>query len=168
MRAWIAILAVLGACKGEGGAWVPPDLVVNELVASNASGLQDASGAFPDWLEIANLGDEDVELSSYTLTDDSTLPQKWSFPAGTSIPAGGYLVIFADGDPAEPGEVHTTFRLEILGEELAIFGPATEDLPLLDQVVYPEQTTDVAWARMPDGTGEFAADPTPTPGAANE
>jgi hypothetical protein len=34
------------------------DVVVNEFVASNATGLTDESGAFPDWIEMLNRTDE--------------------------------------------------------------------------------------------------------------
>ncbi len=37
----------------------------------------------------------------------------WAFPAGTSIGPGEFLVVWADGEPAEStaGELHTSFRL---------------------------------------------------------
>lgn len=162
------VLALVGCDGGAEPEWMAPQVVINEVVASNSSGLQDASGAFPDWVELANLEEEEVDLSAYTFTDDPALPQKWSFPAGTSIEAGGYLILFADGDPSTTDELHTTFRLDILGETLTLVGPADKDLPTIDGVAYPEQTTDVSLARSPDGTGDFAPDDTPTPGAMNE
>jgi hypothetical protein len=162
------LVLLLAACNGTDPDWEPPDVVINELVASNASGLQDASGAFPDWFELHNLGADDVDLSSWTVTDDPALPQKWSFPAGSVIEAGEYLVIFADGDPSTTDEIHTSFRLSAGGETLTLIGPAEQDLPSIDAVAFSVQTTDVAFARMPDGVGAFTEDDTPTPGAMNE
>lgn len=168
MWARFGMVLMLVGCDGAEPVWMAPQVVINEVVASNASGLQDDSGAFPDWLELANLEDEAVDLSAYTFTDDPALPQKWSFPAGTSIEAGGYLILFADGDPSTTEELHTTFRLDILGETLTLVGPPEQDLPTIDGVAFSEQTTDVALARSPNGTGEFILDDTPTPGAMNE
>ena len=49
----------------------------------------------PDWIELYNGADEPVNLEGWCLTDDKDLPNKWSFPAGTTIPANGYLIVFA-------------------------------------------------------------------------
>lgn len=157
----------LTACKAE-DEWVAPLVVINELVASNATGLQDESGAYPDWFELYSHEDVEVDLSSYFVTDDLAQPQRWGFPAGTVIQPGEYLVVFADSDDSTITELHTNFRLERNGEVLALVGPATEDLPILDETSWEVQEEDVAWARLPDGSGSFGEDPTPTPGAANE
>ncbi len=157
-------------CPDPNDSWDSADfpVVINEVMASNATGLQDASGAYPDWVELANIGDVDVDMSLLSLTDDPTQPQRYAFPEGTFLPAGAYLVVFADADPPTDGELHTPFRLEMLGESLHLYGPASADLPLLDEVEWGPQTTDVSLARLPDGTGPFAEDPTPTPGAPND
>lgn len=161
-----ALLVILG-CKGGDPTYEPPEVYVNEFVASNASGLTDESGAFPDWIELWNGGDELIDLSTYTLTDDATQPQKWSFPAGSELEADGYMIVFADGDPSTETELHASFKLSADGEAIQLIGPASEDFPVVDYVSYDVQTTDVSWARMPNG-GDWGADETPTPGAANE
>jgi hypothetical protein len=178
MWVWGVAALVAAGCKGgdsdsdtdpvdtDTDVFVAPDVVINELVAGNTMGLQDASGAFPDWVELYNAGDEIVDLSTFTFTDDPLQPQRWSFPTGTTIAAGGYLILFADGDPSVGDEVHTNFSLSRLGEALQLVGPASSDLAIVDEVVYGIQTIDHAWARMPDG-GDFADDATPTPGEPN-
>jgi hypothetical protein len=161
------LLAVpLWGCDGGG----PDDLDlvdvrINELVASNATGLMDESGAFPDWLELYNAGNDEADLSGYTLTDDPAEPQKWAFPAGTVIPGGDFLIVFADADPSTATEVHTSWRLSAAGETVQLVGPPLADLPILDEVVYPAMETDVAWAFIDGG---FENDSTPTPGEPNE
>ncbi|MCB9673980.1 MAG: lamin tail domain-containing protein [Alphaproteobacteria bacterium] len=160
-----AVLALAGCKDGGNGDWTAPDVVINELVASNATGLQDESGAFPDWLELYNDGDELVDLSTYTITDDPIEPQKSLFPAGTTIEAGGFLIVFVDGDPSTPNEVHTTFRLSRVGETVQLVGPATEDFPIVSEVTYPLMETDTSWALIGSG---YEVATTPTPGAPNE
>jgi len=162
---WFVVVALVG-CNGGGPNKSPAaDVVINELVSSNASGLQDASGAFPDWIELYNDGNDIADLSSLTLSDDPLAPQKWSFPAGTQIEAGGYLIVFADGDPSTPEEVHTSWRLSRDGETIQLVGPALDDFPILDEVTFPFMETDVSWAFIGDG---FEVASTPTPGAPNE
>jgi hypothetical protein len=67
---------------------------INELVASNRRTLTDASGNTPDWIELYNDGSDTVSL-----TDDQNALLKWQFPSGTLLPARGYLVVFASGQP---------------------------------------------------------------------
>ncbi|MEJ6729845.1 MAG: lamin tail domain-containing protein [Akkermansiaceae bacterium] len=69
--------------------------VLSEVIADNESGLADEDGDFEDWIEIYNPSATATDLSGWHLSDDSTDRLKWTFPAGASIPAGGYLVVFA-------------------------------------------------------------------------
>ncbi len=77
----------------------------------------------PDWIEIQNPTAAAINLSGYFLTDDLTDSQRWEFPAGTTIPAGGFLVVFASGLDVrdarldENGYLHTNFQLSNAGGE---------------------------------------------------
>jgi hypothetical protein len=146
------------------------ELFVNEIVAQNASGLQDASGAFPAWVELYNAGPDDVDLEGFWLTDDVTDIYKFQFPAGTTIEAGGYLVVFCDEDPTTPAELHASFNLGALDhEDVALFGRNVDANPELDAVEdLAIARPDTSFARMPDGGPTIEEDPTPTPGRANE
>jgi hypothetical protein len=50
---------------------------------------------FLDWIELKNNGGTAADIGGWHLTDELDEPEKWTFPAGTSIPAGGYLVWLA-------------------------------------------------------------------------
>jgi hypothetical protein len=80
----------------------PPSPVrLNEVMAHNLTAV--ANGAsFPDWIELRNHGSQSVSLSGWSLTDDSE-PRKFLFPIGTTIPAGGYLVVWCDGNSRGSG-----------------------------------------------------------------
>lgn len=141
------------------GLALPPR--INEFVASNTS-FDDGDGNSTDWIEIHNRNLTPFDLSGYHLTDDVTLPQKWSFPAGTSLAGGEYLVVFASGTelPDSAGNLHTNFSLRSGGEYLALLAP--NGLTMIQEFSpsYPAQKTDSSYTA--DGFLLL-----PTPGAEN-
>ena len=54
-----------------------------------------ADGVAPDWIELVNTAGAEIDFSGYGLSD-SVASVRYTFPAGTVIPAGGYLVIPCD------------------------------------------------------------------------
>lgn len=138
-------------------------VVINELLASNDAGATDEAGDHEDWIELYNNNETDVDLSGYYLTDNGASLQKWTIPAGTILPAKGYLIIWADEDQEE-GALHTNFKLSAGGEVVVLSDPL---LNVLDSIVYGTQTTDLAYARNPNGTGDFVIQQ-PTFNANNE
>jgi hypothetical protein len=117
--------------------------VLSEFMASNESTLPDEDGDFPDWIEIANMGNATVDLAGYHLTDNPEELTRWTFPP-ISLAAGSRLIVFASGkDRTNPSsELHTDFQLDAGGEYLALVAPdgitiATEFSP-----IYPPQTED--------------------------
>ena len=117
--------------------------VLSEFMASNESTLPDEDGDFPDWIEIANMGNAAVDLAGYHLSDNQEELTRWTFPP-ISLAAGSRLVVFASGkDLTNPSsELHTDFQLDAGGEYLALVAPdgitiATEFSP-----IYPPQTED--------------------------
>jgi hypothetical protein len=82
-------------------------LAINEFMASNRSSIQDPQGQYDDWIEIHNHGPDAINIGGMYLTDNLALPTKWwippNYPALTTIPAGGYLLIWADNDTTHAG-----------------------------------------------------------------
>jgi hypothetical protein len=95
----------------EGEADTP--VCINEVMASNSSILADPQGRFEDWIELHNTSKSPINVGGLYLTDDANEPTKWQIPAVnrtlTAIPAGGFLVIWADGDTAAAG-LHANFK----------------------------------------------------------
>jgi CotH protein/concanavalin A-like lectin/glucanase superfamily protein/lamin tail-like protein/Fn3 domain-containing protein/chitobiase/beta-hexosaminidase-like protein len=120
------------------------DVIINEFLAGNGSGLLDEDGEASDWIEIQNRGPE-VDLAGWALTDDPDLPFKWRFPS-TPLPSGGYLLVFASGkDRARAGsQLHTNFKLEQAGEFLALVKPDGTPAQMFSPK-YPPQRTDVSY-----------------------
>jgi hypothetical protein len=126
-------------------------VVINEFVSSNQSGAQDESGGFADWVELHNTSAQAISLTGWYLSDDQSNPLRWRIPAGISIPAGGYLIIWTDADSLD-GPLHTNFRLSAAGEDVVLSDSSGQ---LVDLVNFPLQITDTAYARIPNGTGPF-------------
>lgn len=57
------------------------------------SGYCAAIGQVCDWIELYNTGDEDADISGFTLSDNVG-NNKYRFPAGTVIPAGTYRIVY--------------------------------------------------------------------------
>ncbi|MBE7553474.1 MAG: lamin tail domain-containing protein [Anaerolineales bacterium] len=146
------------------------NLVINEFMADNESGLADEDGDYSDWIEIYNPGHTAVNLGAYALTDDPNDLQKWPFPDVT-LGSHNYLVVFASGKDRRatgPGAVlHTNFKLSQTGDYLALTNI------LDDQVMdgigpsYPEQFGDVAYGRYGAAMANGYLG-RPTPGGAND
>jgi hypothetical protein len=147
-----------------------PPVTINEWMADNtsASGFADpADGQYEDWFELHNAGTTPVNLGGFYLTDSTANVNQFQIPAGTTIPAGGWLLVWADNEPEEngvtPGQLHTNFRLSAGGEALALYTP---DGTLVDLVTFGAQTANQSQCRYPDSAPGIVS-PVPTPGKRN-
>ncbi|TWU03414.1 lamin tail domain-containing protein [Neorhodopirellula pilleata] len=142
------------------------EVYINEIMADNDATIEDPdeAGAFEDWIELYNPGTTSVDLSGFYLSDDAEDPTQWRFPSGSTIDAGGYLLIWADGD-TDQGDDHAAFRLSAGGESVLLYN--TDGTTLVDSVTFGEQTTDVSYGRFPDGSSTLTVLSAATPGAAN-
>lgn len=139
------------------------DIVINEIMADNASTIQDPAGEYDDWIELFNKGTEDVALDGWFLSDKVDNKTKWRFSDSIVIPAGGYLIVWADENGSQ-GPLHANFKLSKSGEAVYLSAP---DTSLVDQVEFDLQETDRGYARIPNGTGDFVIQ-APTFAANNE
>ncbi len=130
---------------------VTSDLVINELMASNATTVSDQDGEFDDWVELYNQGTVTIPLNDYYLSDNENNLAKWQFP-NVTIQAGEYLIVWLDGDDGLQSGLHTNFKLSADGEELFL---STPSLDVVDGIFYTSQLTDMAFARVPNGSGPF-------------
>lgn len=146
------------------------DLIINEFVAANGTGLVDEDGDYSDWIEIYNRSPLSVNLSGWSLSDDPTQPEKWTFPDLT-LGSHEYLVVFASGKNRKPdqpgGELHTNFRLNQSGEFLGLY--SIFQSAWLDTVSpeFPQQRQDMSYGRYGIEQVYGYLSP-PTPGSANQ
>lgn len=132
-------------------------LVINELMASNNSAVQDPQQEYEDYVEIYNKGAKMVDLSGLYLSDNKTNPLKWKFPEGSRITSNGYLVIWLDEDSLDQPGLHANFKLSKSGETLMLIEEDNGKIRLLDAIKFGPQKSDQAYGRFPDGSERLQA-----------
>lgn len=162
----LAALTLFTAACGvlPGGALQPKKgLVINEVVSSNKRCLTDPAVGSPDWIELYNGSDRDIDLTGYGLSDNVRKSYQFTFPSVT-LGAGEYLLLYAaENNGKERTDVLCTgFGLSKNGDSLYLCNGFYEIVQELD---VPALLTDTSYARRADGTYGFCG--TPTPGEAN-
>jgi len=130
-------------------------LVINEVASNNGD-------PNPDWMEIYNPGDAEVDISGFGVYDKPAAI--YTFPAGTKIAAKGFFVVVCDvalagTDPAK----YAAFGISSGGESVFLVDTNTA---IIDQVDVPAMPLGISYARIPDG-GDVFANANPTKGAEN-
>lgn len=157
MRDWIpcAALAVM-ACAGCGNVDpVATQLVVNEIGATGN-----------DFVEFVNTSTSSVDVSGYAVCDSRKdglpkLSHAIRFPAGTVVPAGGFLVVLFEGECPSASAPYVCARGTGVGGVSQTHGENVHMIDPEDQVIitgtYPRNgsPTGWTWGRFPNGTGAF-------------
>lgn len=151
--------------KASTDGYIP--IVINELMASNQTTIQDPQGEYDDWIELLNIGDLEIDLSGMYLSDKEENPLKWEIPSGVTLAPGAYLIIWADEDSGDEPGLHANFKLSAGGETVSLVDRDERGNILIDSVRFGEQEGDVSFGRFPDGTGQFQILSEPTPDAEN-
>ncbi|MBT4398496.1 MAG: hypothetical protein HOD37_03360, partial [Bacteroidetes bacterium] len=146
------------------------DIRINEVVARNAKGLQDEAGDDDDWIELYNPGGSDINIAGLYMSDTS-LPTSFhripgSDASKTTIPAGGHLILWADGESGE-GINHLPFKLSNGGETVYLAQLIGGQVNIIDQISYPKLERDVPYGRYPDGSNNWQLLSDPSPNSQN-
>ncbi len=146
-------------------AW--PALRINEWLASNGgSALDPADGKSDDWIELYNPTASAVNLTGWRIEDSGTT---FTIPSGFSIPAAGYLIIWADNEtvenaPATRPDLHVPFQLSASGDSITLTAP---DSTVIDTVTFSSQSRDVSNGRWIGSGSTVVTLDAPTFGATN-
>ena len=134
-----------------------------------ARDLADEDGDKTDWIELYNDTGRVVDLAGWSLTDNQSSLQKWSFPPNTLLGPRRYLIVFASGKnrSVSSSELHTNFELKQTGEYLALVDDLAQIVfEIADE--YPTQYTGISYGLDPQVTAsEYSTrlrhfvDPTP-------
>lgn len=142
-------------------------IVINEYSCSNVNGPTDAFGEQEDWVELYNPTASPIDISGYYLSDKAGNMLKWAVPAGVSVPANGYTMVYGSKRDLVSGtELHPSFSLTQTKSEWIIL---SNDLGnLVDSINITHLTkTDHSVGRSTDGAADWRLFTTPTPNAAN-
>ena len=97
-----------------------------------------------------------MNIGGWYITDTPYNPTFIQLPANqpilTTIPAKGYLVLWADDQP-EQGALHLNFKLSKDGEKLVLSRyNYLNNLVVVDSVSVPALTQNLSFSRVPDGS----------------
>jgi hypothetical protein len=120
-------------------------VVFNEIMADNINAVVNA-GTYPDWIELYNTTDSPIDLSNWSLTDDGN-PRKFVF-SGTSIPANGYIVVWADAVTNTTPGIHTGIGLGRNGDSVFLYDANTN---LVDAISFGPQVPNLTVGRIGSG-----------------
>lgn len=156
---WTAL--PFSATRGASNYLASPGATVrfSEFLARNLSAVQAPGGSIADWVEIENADSAPADLSGAQLRLDGL--GGWTFPAGTTLPPAGHLVVWATPSRL-PGNTPN------LGLELPDTGALLELVDargrLLDRLRYGSQLADRSAGRTAEGWRLLNL---PTPGTEN-
>lgn len=123
-------------------------LRISEVMPSNRSAVTDENGEYPDWVEIWNSADHEMNLHGIGLSDRSD-SIRFLFP-DMILPADGRVLVFcSNSNQTNPGmPFHAKFKLSSVGETVYLYDP---NAYLIDSCKYPILGTDESWALTADG-----------------
>ena len=158
----------LGGSPGHhDGETVLQTICFNELFRSASVVPPPSPPADGGWVELYNAGAAARDVSGWRLADNPERDDPHVFPAGTTIPAGGFLVV---------EELTTTLRLSAPVVQVFLADPQglveaalTFDRAPADGLVLGEYSEALfPDGGSPDGGTELWVTPTSTPGSSNE
>jgi uncharacterized protein (TIGR03437 family) len=155
---WTAHAAnTYGRCPNATGAFVNNTTVTKG--AANDCGnpvrineVESDGGTPGDWVELFNPSSASVDVSGFLIRDNDDT-HTYTIPAGTAIPAAGYLVI-----------EEATLGFSLDAADSARFFASTG--ALVDSYTWTAHAA-ASFGRCPNGTGAFAATTASTKGASN-
>jgi hypothetical protein len=143
-------------------------IVINEWMTNNTRTLADpADGKFHPWFELYNPGNSSVNLAGYYLSVSPTNLYQFAIPAGYTISAGGFQLVWADGltsfNLAGPNDLHAGFSLS-QSSMIALLDASGRQL---DIVPLGFQLPDTSYGSRMDGDLVVLPLPNPTPRKSN-
>ena len=139
------------------------DLVINEVMASNAGVVMSPATNFDSWIELYNPNTTAINLAGMYLSDDGGNLTRWKMPSNMgSVPAKGFKVVWLGADDIKSAQA--PFKLDCDGGTICL---SNKNGQLITSVEYPAAMSRTAWARTTDGGDTWGWTATPTPGTTN-
>ncbi len=159
----------LKAVFEEDPTWSPDNLklYLNEICVANKQYVDDYRED-DDWIEIYNDGTSPVDLGGMFISDKRTNLTRYQIPTGyeeeTTVPAKGYLILWADADSSSQGILHTNFQLTTKkGQTVTLSRMVNGELSVIDSIRYEVHTSGNSYSRFSyEGDGAWALTSRPT------
>jgi cysteine-rich repeat protein len=128
-------------------------MVINEAQAGSSLGVT-------DWIEFTSITTFPFRLDAFAYSDNQPDTHKVNFAIGTILYPDDFVTVGKD----EPNSF--TWGLGVSGDGLRLYAP---DSTLIDTTDWTEGQCpiDSAWSRLPDATGPFTTNATPSRGEPN-
>lgn len=135
-------------------------VILSEVMTSNKTALSDETNAYPDWIELSNNGKKAVDVSGWTLTDKLSRTNGFTFPEGTLIAPGEYVIVYASGRlQNEAGRnYHAPFKLSSAGDSVIL---CDESGTVVESINLPAMYGDYSFARREGNVWEVTSEYTP-------
>jgi hypothetical protein len=136
-----------------------PALWLNEAQADNLAGPLDNFGQREPWVELYNSGTNAFSLAGFYLSDNYTNLAQWSFPAGASVAAGGFLLVWCDNQTNQTtaGSPHANFRLGSGSGRVALSRLLGGTNQIVDYLTYTNLPSNWSYGDVPDGQPFYRA-----------
>ena len=139
------------------------NLVINEIMPSNAGVVMSPATNFDSWIEIYNPSSEAVNLAGMYLSNDDKNLTLWQMPSDIgSVSAKGFLVVWLGSNEIKNNQA--PFKLDCDGATIYL---SDQNGQLITSVEYPEALSRTSWARKIDAGEEWSWTADATPGATN-
>lgn len=169
---WRSSLSQGGTPGYADTALAPDSIVINEVLAHS-------HGNEPDWIELYNTTEQEINIGGWFLTDDDSDPnkiRKYHIPDNTTIKAGRYKVFIQDesfGDPTPDG-TNIPFGLSEGGETVYLYSGLNGEITghYQTQQKFDASERGVSFGRYEKaeltGGYDFVRQATATPGLPND
>jgi Na+-transporting methylmalonyl-CoA/oxaloacetate decarboxylase gamma subunit len=144
------------------------DVRINEIQVFNTDGFKDDFGRSVPWIELFNKGYGSVNLNgAYLKVKDRVYRIPFGDPR-TVIPARGYMLFFAFGDPTR-GTFYTNFDLKV--SDYIVFCDPENVNKVIDSLYFNladmKENVSYGWFEDHDHVEKLMNMPSTTPGASN-
>lgn len=135
-----------------------PSVWLNEVQPENVTGPTNTMGLNVPWVELYNPGTNALSLSGLYLANNYTNLTQWAFPANSSIPANGFLVVWCDGqtNQSATNTPHTSFTLASGTGSIVLARLINGNIPqIVDYLNYASLSANWTYGDYPDGQPFF-------------
>ena len=141
------------------------ELIISEVMPSNAKYMIQDDGEYYDWVEVKNVSNHDINLSGYTLSDDPDKLQKFILPNVVLEPDECYVII-CSGNADLTTRKYTHAPFTISREEGWVYLSRVDETGCADFIRIYDAPYQASVGRRSGENGTYYFT-TPTPGTSN-